>query len=290
VDAFTLRPGDETYPRLLLDYREPPRLRIRGRLPSAPGVAIVGTRKATRDGVAFATHLGSGLADAGVAVWSGGAVGIDTAAHVGCLTAGGVTVVVLGGGLDRLFPPENEALFARIVESGGALVSMVDDAVEPLPQYFIERNGLLARATRATIVVEAPARSGARNATASARKAGRPVGAVPHAPWAPRGAGCLLDLEQGAQVVIGVDSVLRIAGLELGRTGALFPPDPTEQLGEPERAVARAVLEGARSVDALCERTGLPVWSVAQAVVALACAGLVRDDPGGLVPAGPLAR
>ncbi len=290
MDAFTLRPGDDAYPRLLLEEPDPPRLRVLGRLPTAPGVAVVGTRKASSQAVEYAAYLGGGLAEAGVAVWSGGAVGIDTAAHAGCLAAGGATVVVLGGGLERLFPPENASLFARVVERGGALVSIVGDTVEPMPQYFIARNGVLARATRATIVVEAPPRSGARNATASARKAGRPVGAVPHAPWVSRGVGCLLDLEQGATLITGVDAVLRLAGLERGRSGSLFAYDPTAALCAEERAVARAVVDGARSVDALCETTGLSVPVVAQAVVALACAGLVRDDLGGLVPAGPLSR
>ncbi|MBL8742781.1 MAG: DNA-processing protein DprA, partial [Myxococcales bacterium] len=157
------------YPPRLLECR-PYTLRVDGELPRGIGVAIVGTRRATEDALRFTRSLAGELAEAGVAIWSGGALGIDAAAHEGALSVGKPTVVVLGSGLDRLFPPENVALFHAIVAGGGALLSIFDDDELPTPPRFLRRNRVLAAATSMTIVVECGYRSGARSAARHARE------------------------------------------------------------------------------------------------------------------------
>src|SRR6185503_16237641 len=123
------------------------------------------------------------------------------AAHEAALAVGGTTVVVSGSGLDRPYPREHTALFARVLEQGGALLARVPDATPPTPPGFLRRNELLAALTVATVVIEAGLKSGARSTAAAARRLGRPLCAVPHAPWDALGAGCALELARGARAV-----------------------------------------------------------------------------------------
>ncbi|HTJ84752.1 MAG TPA: DNA-processing protein DprA, partial [Polyangiaceae bacterium] len=115
MDPRTVALDAPEYPALLRSTQAAVPLRVRGALSIAPAVAIVGTREATPPALAFARELAAGVARAGVAVWSGGAEGIDTAAHEGALSVGGATVVVLGSGLDYTFPAANAGLFERVV-------------------------------------------------------------------------------------------------------------------------------------------------------------------------------
>jgi len=283
VDTRIVPSSDPTYPSLLREAGESKPLHVRGTLPRAPGVAIVGTRRATVRARAFTAELAAGFARAGVAVWSGGAHGIDTAAHEGALASGGATVVVLGSGFEQPYPKENIALFREVVARGGALVSLVADDVAPRPQFFIERNGVLAGATRATLVVECPLKSGARSATARARAFGRPVGAVPHSPWSTEGAGCLAELALGAKLVASLSAALALAGIDASGTLPLFAPASLArtELSEPERTTLLAILDGASSVDSICEHTQQSAAAVVSAAVSLLVAGLVRETSMG---------
>lgn len=217
-------PDDPTYPKNILDLLKVcqgnegealPYLYVRGGLSNLPGVAVVGTRKPSAEAVAFTYELVQDLVEAGLCIWSGGAMGIDGAAHEAALLAGGATVVVMGGGLDRPYPPQHRELFARVLARGeagmGALMARVPDEVPPLPIGFCKRNELLAAGTEATVVIQAGYKSGARNTAAAARRLGRLLFAVPYAPWDVQGQGCALELAQGAKAVTCAADVL--AGL-----------------------------------------------------------------------------
>jgi DNA processing protein len=198
----------------LRDLPSPPRtVFVAGDLPRTPAVAVVGTRTPSAGALEFAHHLASELAKAGVAVLSGGAVGIDTAAHQGALQAGGVTVVVAPSSIDVPFPKENAALFEQVVASGGAFLSAHESGMQPMPHLFFQRNAFLAALSHALVVVETRQRGGARNAAAAARRIGRPVLAVPAAPWTKSGAGCILELKAGARLASSVGDVLAAIGL-----------------------------------------------------------------------------
>ena len=152
---------------------------MRGGLPR-PGdrtVAVVGSRSvsAVESGIEQARSVGAALAGRGAWVISGGAVGIDAAAHSGAVEAGGRTVVVLGGGLDHLYPAENRGLFARVVETGGGLVAEVDDDQRPARWSFPKRNRIVAALGEATVVVRAGARSGALLTAEHAARIGQPI-------------------------------------------------------------------------------------------------------------------
>lgn len=210
MQSTVITPRCPEYPAALaaLPTNDRPTLYLRGRLPQGGGVAVVGARQASEAGQRFARLLAAELARRGIAVWSGGALGIDAAAHEGALEAGGATVVVAGGGLDWPYPREHEPLFDRVLRSGGALLARVPDGVRPMPPGFIQRNVILAALTDATVVVEASVKSGARSAAAAARRLGKVLCVVPHAPWDEGGAGCALELARGARAIVDVDDVL----------------------------------------------------------------------------------
>lgn len=177
-------PGDLEWPTQLDDLgpRRPWGLWVRGaenlRLACLRSVAVVGARAATAYGAHIAGDIGAGLADQGWAVVSGAAFGIDAAAHLGALSVGGLTVAVLACGVDQAYPRSHETLIARVAEQG-LLVSELPLGAHPTKPRFLVRNRLIAALTRGTAVVEAAARSGARNTAREAGEIGRHVMAVP---------------------------------------------------------------------------------------------------------------
>ncbi|EYF00137.1 DNA-processing protein DprA [Chondromyces apiculatus] len=248
MTSIRLCPDDPAYPAALRELAtartpEPPTLFLRGDLPTRLGVAIVGTRVASTGALAFTRALAADLGKAGLAIWSGGARGIDAAAHEGALDAGAPTVLVAGGGLAHPYPPEHAPLFHRVLARGGALLARVPDDARPMPHHFLQRNALLAALTAATIVVEAGIESGARSTSAIARKLGRAVLVVPSAPWEPRGAGCLAELDLGAQPITDASHVLAALGRahpDPSASRASSPRTSSSRAHPPARAPARA--------------------------------------------------
>lgn len=192
----------ERFPRGLYDLARPPReLFLWGALPPPPWVAIVGTREPTPESAEFARRLARELAALGIVIASGGARGIDAAAHEGALEAEASTVVVAPGGFDRPYPPDHAELFARIVAEQGGYLSRVQGDVPAQRHVFFQRNQLLVACSEVVVVVEAPLQSGARNAAHWARKLGRPLWVVPHPPWNVQGEGCIEELRLGARAL-----------------------------------------------------------------------------------------
>ncbi len=217
-DAALVLPDDEDWPVGLagLGYGAPTALWIRGdraRLAMlGRSVAIVGARAATGYGEHVAAELAVGVAERGVAVLSGGAYGIDRAAHRGTLAVDGLTAAILAGGLDRLYPAGNEQLFHRIIERG-LMLAEVPCGVPPTKFRFLARNRLLAAIAQGVVVVEAGVRSGSINTAGHAAQIGRPIGAVPGPVTSPASAGChRLLREFPAVCVTGVDDVMAMIG------------------------------------------------------------------------------
>ncbi|MEZ4368949.1 MAG: DNA-processing protein DprA [Kofleriaceae bacterium] len=275
-----LAPGAAGVPRRLAGTAHArAALHVRGTLVErARAVALVGSRGASADGQARAHALAAGLAAAGVLVVSGGALGIDGAAHRGALDAGGATVVVLGTGIDVDYPARHRRLFAEIVASPvGAIVSALPPGTEPRGHQFIARNRLIAALADVVIVVEAQARSGALHTAAAARALGRAVAAVPGSP----GADGLLD--GGAALVEGAADVDRIfAGA--GRCRVLAPA-PAEA-----HALLAAVPAGGIAVEDLAVALGAGLRPLQRLLGELAATGHVRVDAGSHVTLTGLAR
>ncbi|MEP7126437.1 MAG: DNA-processing protein DprA [Byssovorax sp.] len=224
MGSLVITPTDPAYPAALADLARKgalPSLYLRGPLPTLPGVAIVGTRQPTAEALSFTRELVTRLAAEGLAIWSGGALGIDAAAHETALACGAPTVVVMGGGLDRPYPKAHVALYERVLAAGGALLARVPDETDPNPGGFHLRNELLAAITAVTVVIQAGYQSGARSTARAARRLGRPLGVVPHAPWDEAGRGCALELAHGAR------AITRAADVIAAMTGAppVRPPE-----------------------------------------------------------------
>ncbi|HVJ18684.1 MAG TPA: DNA-processing protein DprA [Polyangiaceae bacterium] len=293
MGAKTILRGPEL-PARLLDLEEPPTvLYLRGELPRGPAVALVGTRHPTREGRRFASELARDLARAGVAIISGGAEGIDRAAHVGALAAGAFTLVVAPAGFQRPFPKRHERLFRRIVSHGGAYASLVPDD-KPAPRHgFFARNACLVALAHAVVVVEAPVRSGARNAAKWARSIGRPLFAVPAAPWNSKGKGCNQELRLGARVAESARDILRelsaahlhpipVPGPSWAAGPAAPPPQMELALGQDDEIrLLRAVAKGAGHPDEICASTGLTVGRVQGLVLTLTLKGALVPAPDG---------
>jgi DNA processing protein len=201
-----------TLPTALRELPEPPaRLFVQGELPRMPCVAVVGAREATAEALIFARKFAFDLARQGVVVASGGAEGIDAAAHRGALDAGGVTLVVAPSGFDHPYPKQHGPLFAEIVERGGCHLSPFATDVRTRNSQFFLRNAVLAALSHALVIIEAGVPSGTSNAARWARRLGRPCFAVPSAPWNPAGIGGLRLLEAGlARPLFTIAPLLRL--------------------------------------------------------------------------------
>jgi DNA processing protein len=182
---------DPQYPKRLRRIPNPPRLLyVRGDLaPEVRRIAVVGAREVGEAGLALAHAFGDMFARAGIEVVSGGARGIDAAAHEGALWAQGTTVAVLGCGIDVVYPSDNRRLFDRLANGGGALVSEFAPGTQPMPRNFPRRNRTVAGLSDAVVVVRAAQRSGALITAAHAAAQGIPVYAVPGDPADPRAEG-----------------------------------------------------------------------------------------------------
>ncbi len=296
-----MQPTDPDYPSPLYHLAprfggEAPPLFIRGRLPHLPGVAVVGTRRASAPAMRCAAELSTHVASAGYSLWSGGAIGIDTAVHEAALEASAPTVVVMAGGLDDPYPKQNAPLFDRVLSAGGALISVQADGTARRQWQFLLRNAVLAALSDAMVVVQAPAKSGALSAARHARAWHKPVFVVPHSPWDPLGSGSALELTRGGIAVTGGRSLrLALAGrsptTELDRSSqrpSLHRTDPLPRDWSPQRldsaeqrTVWSALGSEACHLDVIMARCSLPPAALAAAILALTLEGIVVEEPTG---------
>ncbi len=289
IHVLTFR--DEGYPELLKKIYDPPFvLYVRGELKRLPAAAVVGTRKATPYGLRTAARLGGELARAGVAVVSGLARGIDTAAHRSAVEAGGVTWAALGTGLGRIYPGENVELAERIVEAGGALLSEFPLEKGPLSANFPRRNRVISGLSLATVVVEGGFESGALITARFAVEQGREVLAVPGPADSPVSRGPNFYIKSGAYLAENADDVIDcfppeyLFGLKRGAT--IGPGSPSEAaLGalSPDALEAYrtiSVCDGGLSADEVTARLSWPVQRVAAALFELETSSLLASRSG----------
>ena len=243
--------------------------------------AVVGTRAATAYGEHVAADLAAGLVERDVAVVSGGAYGIDGAAHRAALAADGITIAVLAGGLDVPYPAGHSALLHRIGQHG-LLFTEYPPGVRPARHRFLTRNRLVAAVAGAAVVVEAGLRSGAANTAAWARALGRVVAAVPGPVTSSASAGCHALLRNGAELVTRADDIVEL----VGRIGELASEEPRPRtaldgLGEAERQVYEALPgRGAATVDEIAVGAGLVPEQVLGPLAILEVAGFAERHDG----------
>jgi DNA processing protein len=299
VGARFAAPGDPDYWAPMLRLADPPvGIFVRGR-PLDRGderVAIVGSRRPTATGREVAANLARGVASAGMITVSGGAFGIDAAAHRGALDAGGLTVAVLGSGIDVPHPAGNRALFARI-ESSGTLVSEYPPGVPAEPFRFPARNRLIAALSRGVVVVEGAAKSGTRITAEHAVELGLDVFAVPGPVTGPLAETPLALIREGATLVRGAEDLLGDLGIDAERMGR--GPAPQGLSGD-ERRVFEA-LTAPMLPAAAAHAAGMSPGRALSSLIDLELRGLVRAaggrfertfrlPPGDRRPDGPRAR
>lgn len=289
-------PADPDYPSLLWEIPDPPPiLYYRGDLQAGeslgmpPMIAMVGTRQPSEYGKRWTRKLSKALAEKGLTIVSGLAEGIDTQAHLACLEAGGRTLAVLGTGVDVVYPPRNHSLYQKIQEQG-LIFSEYPAGTQPNRAHFPRRNRIIAGLSRATLVMEAPARSGALITAHLANDYGREVLVLPGSLDNFRSLGCLGLINRGAQVILSEDHLLEMLGSlpNLDVAGGLEPetrviPDLEPDLAQVLQAIAelgQALGQGSIPFDLIIETTNLNPGTVSAALLQLELRGLIAQEPG----------
>ena len=278
--AITAIPwSDAVYPAALTTIADPPPvLWTRGRVAalSVPAVAIVGSRAASPYALSVAEQLAGDLAACGLAVVSGLARGVDSAAHRGALTGHGVTVAVLGSGVDVMYPPEHATLAAAI-EEDGAVISELVPGTPPQAFFFPLRNRIISGLSRAVVVIEANEKSGSLITARCALEQGRDVLAVPGNVLSGRNRGGHGLLRDGAKIVESADDILE----ELGMAHRGLPA--TQDLTRLEKDPVLACLPPgeACNLDVISERSGLSSSRLLPRLFEFELQGLVRRVGGG---------
>lgn len=282
VDVLTL--DCALYPPALREIYDPPVvLYVWGQLKEADwnGIAVVGSRRSTHYGLQTAKKLSYQLARAGLTVISGLARGIDTAAHEGAL-AGGRTVAVLGSGLGKLYPPENQVLAEKIAQQG-AVVSEFPILYLPDKQSFPLRNRIVSGWSSGILVVEAPQWSGALITANQAAEQGRPVYAVPGPIDRPTSAGCHRLIQDGAKLVIDVEDILEDLN-QFDFSAADMSPSPEspvlDELTSEERQLFDLLSQSELGIEDIIRQADLPSQVVSTTLMRLEMRRLVKQLPG----------
>ena len=271
--------NDPGYPPLLRQIADPPcLLYAKGAMAydMAPAIAIVGTRNPTHYGLRMAESISRDLSAAGVIVVSGMARGCDMAAHRGALSAGGLTAAVLGTGVDIAYPKENKRLYEEIAGQG-QVVSEFPMSTPPAPYTFPQRNRIIGGMSMATLVIEAPLKSGALMTARFALDYNRDVLACPGQASSMKSSGSNKLIKDGAFLVESAQDVLDALSLKPGKE-----KNRTPDLSPDELLLYQALGDETLHIDSLVDRTGLGAGRASAALLDMELKGVVRQDPGKL--------
>ncbi len=277
---------DPRYPALLRQIKHPPLLLfVKGsaEVLSQPQIAMVGSRQPTPAGKQAARYFAAELVQQGFVVTSGMARGIDSESHYGALAGGGLTVAVLGSGLQQLYPRSNIKLAEQIAEHG-AIVSEYFPDTAPQAKYFPLRNRIVVGLSQGTLVVEAALKSGSLISANLAAENNRDVFAVPGSVFNPQAAGCHQLIQQGAKLVVSVADILE--------EWSFFPKTCLTKLTDQQKNMTTDLSDQellanvgyeATAVDVIAERANMPVAEVTIALLQLELSGVIAAVPGGYI-------
>ncbi len=286
VNITHISHSDKTYPALLKEIPDAPSsIYVMGSLaPSdALAVAIVGTRKATVQGKQLARSIASKLAARGIVIVSGLAIGIDTAAHEGAIEAKGVSIAILANGLNTIYPAQNKQLADKLIALGGAVISEYAPNTPAFPNQFLARNRIVSGLCVATIVIEAPERSGTLATARFALEQGRDVFVVPGPVGHPNYTGSHKLIRDGARLTTSPEDILE----DLGLASMEVPRRPLEELwtsrtGHERSIVATLAQAGAPlDIDKLSELTHIEAQTINSAITTLLMDGVVKETERG---------
>lgn len=273
---------DKDYPANLLQTIDPPiALFVRGELkePDKFSIAIVGSRKASIYGKGMAERIAKDLSNRSLSVISGGARGIDAAAHKGALSMGGRTIAVLGCGIDICYPSEHKELFDRIAENG-AVISEFSPGTPPEGWRFPARNRIISGLSMGVLVIQAPASSGALITARYAQEQGRDIFVLPGNVDDIRNEGCHALIRDGATLVESADQILEDLGIH---TEENLKPQLTfafESLTDEERKLVELLSLQSKHMDQIIQETKLPASQVSGMLTMLEMKGIVKRVPG----------
>lgn len=278
--------NSEKYPTFLKNIKDPPQqLYAEGNLEllNTTSISIIGSRACSVSGINAAKQFAKNLASNGITIVSGMAVGIDTAAHTGCLEVGGNTIAVLGSGLNRIFPKENVKLYHEIIENNGLVISEYPPETPKNSKQFLERNRIVSGLSVGVLVIEAAHRSGTSVTAALAKKQGKEIFCIPHELNDKHGVGTNRLIKNGAHLVTCADDILnKLNNLE---NINLPEEEPFEQLEfcEPEQYldVYNALIGPPTNVDELCERINKTAQYVNTALFTLELQGFITKTQYG---------
>lgn len=270
-----ISPQDNNYTSLLSNIVKPPKsLYYIGILPDErlPTVAIVGSRKPTKYGNEVTERFARELAQRGVVIISGLAIGVDGIAHTAALEAKGLTLAVLGNGLPDIYPSTHAELAKRIVDQGGAIVTEYEEGRPVMSHQFLERNRIVSGLADAILITEAAARSGTLNTAAHALEQGKEVFVVPGNITSPMSVGCNQLLKQGARVATSVDDILEVIAPNL------LSAQQSLALGNTplETSVLEQLKSGVRDGDEIQAIIGCTATDLSVALTMLELAGTIR--------------
>lgn len=276
----------ENFPNLLKEIPNPPKeIFVSGNLPSDKNmkIAIVGTRKATQIGKSIARQIASELSRLNIAIISGLAMGIDSAAHQGVIDSKGKTVAVLANGLDKIYPAQNENLAKEILKLGGALISEYPARTPSLPYRFLERNRIISGLSIATIVIEAPDRSGSLATARYALEQGREVLVIPGPANHPNYAGSHKLIRDGARLITSTQDILEDLNIEITDCKLSVSDKIMEMLNDEEKEILETLKNSAQplGVDKICELTKLSSQTVNSAMASFIINGIIKETETG---------
>lgn len=279
--------SDDEYPELLKEIYDPPlALYIKGRLDFDAGIGVVGSRRASLYGLTCARNFGRELSLRGMAIISGFARGVDTSAHRGAIDAGGKTFAVLGSGLNRIYPAENENLIPKILEYKGGIISEYPLDTGPLPHNFPRRNRIISGLSSGVLVVEAAKNSGALITADCALEQGREVFALPGKVDSETSSGTNNLIRQGAKIVVSVDDILeeftgirRIAPAESDNISGHGAPAEA-LLGAEEKVLLSFLADEPKSIDELLDNSRFPAARLNSLLLNLELAKIIKRLPG----------
>lgn len=292
-DQHIVTLADTAYPRALLDIADPPTLiYVRGRLDllQRSALAIVGSRNPTPQGIKNAENFSAALAQSGLIIVSGLALGIDTAAHLAALSVQGDTIAVIGTGIDRIYPARNLDLARRIVKQG-CIISEFPLGTPAVAHNFPRRNRLISGLARGVLVVEAAAESGSLITARLAGEQGKEVFSIPGSIHSPQARGCHKLIKQGAKLVETVQDILEELDWhdqpsEKDQASTSLPPTPSViATGQETRTDVDELLAligfDPCSIDELAARSGLSIEILSQRLLQLELDGHLANLPGG---------
>ncbi len=295
-DVKILALNNPDYPPLLREIsRPPPVLYVRGNLDALnlPQLGVVGSRSPTAGGLDNARRFSKYLAASGFAITSGLALGVDGAAHLGALEAGGVTIGVMGTGIDRVYPSRHRNLAESILANNGALVSEFPLGTGPQAGNFPQRNRVISGLSAGTLVVEAALQSGSLITARHALQDNREVFAIPGSIHNPLARGCHSLIRQGATLVESGADLVRELGALLGYQQSLLEQPARRPASEnaqqhvaftlEEQAVLTALGHDPQDLDSLSERSQFDLGRLAAYLISLELKGAVTETPNGYI-------